>query len=327
MGEQADERSRYATLEDAGIRQFMMACDEAYPADAIDLPVASQRKLYDALCSRFSMPYPPGLSVIDDRVDGVALRVYRPDTADNPPLLIYLHGGGFVVGNLDSHASICAEIADQAGVGVIAVDYRLAPEHRFPAAFDDCWAAVAASRRLAADHRLDAARLVIAGDSAGGNLTAATCLRARDCGGPTIRGQVLIYPGLGGDMTKGSYIQHAQAPGLPAEDIHFYHESYLGPPAHPNHANKYAVPLLETDYSRLPPAFIVAAEWDPLRDDAFDYAARLKAAGGVAHVRHEPLLVHAFLRARHMSDPAAESFAAITAAARSLAYDGDLPRQ
>ena len=316
-------------LEDDGIRRFMMACDQTYPPDAIALPVERQRQLYNAMCARFSQPYPPGLSVTDGVVPGpgggIAVRIYRPDIAEDPPLLIYLHGGGFVVGDLDSHASICAEIADQAQLGVIAVDYRLAPEHRFPAAFDDCCAVVCGLHQLAMDHRLDASRLVIAGDSAGGNLTAATCMYARDCDGPSIRGQVLIYPGIGGDTTKGSYIQHAQAPGLPAEDVHYYHEAYLGPPDSPNHANKYAVPLLETDYAGLPPAFIVAAEWDPLRDDAFDYAERLEVTGVAAYVRHEPLLVHAFLRARHMSIPAGESFAAITTAVRCLAYDGRMP--
>ena len=307
----------------------MVETDAFYPPDVVGHTPDEQRALYNSLCSHFTYPHPPGLRTSDATVAGpagpVSIRIYRPDNAAVPPVLLYLHGGGFIVGNLDSHDCICAELAAAAGLAVVAVAYRLAPEHGFPAAFDDCFCVLNALDRLSEDHDFDASRLVVAGDSAGGNLTAAVCLRARDVGGPAVRGQVLIYPSLGGDMTKGSYIQHAHAPGLPAEDVHYYHEAYIGPPESPNHANKYAVPLLETSYVGLPPAFLVAAEWDPLRDDALDYAERLAAAGVSAHVRHEPLLVHAFLRARHMSKPAAESYAAITEAVRSLAYDGRLP--
>jgi acetyl esterase len=136
---------------------------------------------------------------------------------------------------------------------------------------------------------------------------------------------VLIYPGLGGDRTRGSYVEQAHAPGLTTADVQYYKSIYVGAPDDPNHRSKFAAPLNETGYAGLPPAFLVAAHWDPLRDDCVDYAARLTAAGVAAHVRHEPLLVHAFLRARHMSPAAAASFAAIAEAARSLAGSGTLP--
>jgi acetyl esterase len=241
--------------------------------------------------------------------------------------MLYLHGGGYVLGGLDSHDDICAEIADGAGVAVIAVAYRLAPEHRFPAAFEDCravrdWIVAAGS-----DHGIDPNRLVVGGDSAGGNLTAALALDARDRGGPTLAGQVLIYPGLGGDRRQGSYVEHAHAPGLTTADTEYYRSIYVGSPDDPGHASKFAHPLLETDYRGLPPAFLVAAEWDPLRDDCFVYAERLRAADVPASVRHEPLLVHAFLRARRMSRPAADSFAAVVEAVRSLAHRGVLPEE
>ena len=234
-------------------------------------------------------------------------------------ILRYLAGsvrdwsGGFVVGGLDSHDDICAELADGSGLGVIAVDYRLAPEHRFPAAFDDCWAVLEALSRDA--FGFDPGRIVVAGDSAGGNLAAGLAMRARDLGGPHLAGQVLIYPGLGGDRTRGSYLEQAHAPGLTTADVQYYKSVYVGPPDDPNHQSKFASPLNETNYAGLPPAFLVAAHWDPLRDDCVAYAARLNAAGVAAHVRHEPLLVHAFLRARHMSPAAAASFAAIVEAA------------
>ncbi len=124
---------------------------------------------------------------------------------------------------------------------------------------------------------------------------------------------MLIYPGLGGDMTRGSYLTQAQAPGLTTQDVIYYHETYGG------HDDKLASPLLETNYKGLPPAFLVACAHDPLHDDAYHYAARLKAAGVPTEVREEPDLVHAFLRARAMSRPAAESFRAIAAAIKSFA--------
>ena len=216
--------------------------------------------------------------------------------------LLYLHGGGYVVGGIASHDSICAEIASLAQVEVTAVQYRLAPEHPFPAAFDDCWAVL--------NH---IGPCIVAGDSAGGNMAAALCLKSRDVNGPKITAQVLIYPGLGGDMTKGSYITQANASGLSTKDVIFYRDAYKGSP------HKYAEPLRETNYAGLPPAFMVAAGLDPLHDDCLDYAANLKAAGVEAEVRSEPLLIHAFLRARHLSEPAANSFTAIIAAIKKYA--------
>ena len=126
-------------------------------------------------------------------------------------------------------------------------------------------------------------------------------------------------------MTRGSFVEQATAPGLTTADVQYYRSVYVGPPENPGHRSKLAYPLNETDYAGLPPAFLVAAHWDPLRDDCADYAARLTAAGVAAQVRHEPLLVHADLRARHMSPAAAASFAATTEAVRSLGYSGRLP--
>jgi acetyl esterase/lipase len=240
-------------------------------------------------------------------------------------MLLYLHGGGFVFGGLDSHDDICAEICDRARVVVVAVGYRLAPEHRFPAAFEDCLAVFEA---IADGHMalgLDPRRILMGGDSAGGNLAAALCLKLRDEGRSMPLGQILIYPGLGGARSRGSYIQHANAPGLTTADTQYYELVYIGPPDHPNHRSKFAHPLKEMDYRGLPPAFLVAAEWDPLRDDCIEYAHRLQTAGVLAQVRHEPLLVHAFLRARNTSPAAAASFTAVVEAVEALAETGSLP--
>jgi acetyl esterase len=309
-----DFENRYSSLADPGIRDFLIAGDRFYPQNAVDLSFAEQRALYNNYCAHFRKPRPQSVTIEDFEVAGVRCRAYQTNGTARPPLLLYLHGGGFVVGGLESHDDICAELCDGADVEVVAVDYRLAPEHPFPAAFDDCWNVLheLAGRRLG---------MVIAGDSAGGNLAAALCLRARDEGGPAINGQILIYPGLGGDMSSGSYIEHAHAPGLSTRDVIFYRSVYGGP------GNKYAEPLRETDYSKLPPAFLVAAGIDPLHDDSLAYASRLSHAGVPSFVRDEPHLVHAFLRARHMSKPAADSFRAITDAVFSLAYHGTLPEQ
>ncbi|HUF45374.1 MAG TPA: alpha/beta hydrolase [Aestuariivirgaceae bacterium] len=317
----------YAMLEEPGIRRFMAETERLFPADAVSFTMAEQRAFYDQLCAHFRKPRPPGVAVEDRDISGpdgpIPIRIYRPSTEPDLPVALYLHGGGYVVGGLDSHDDICAEIAAQAGLLVVAVAYRLAPEHRFPAAFDDCWAVLTAiaERELG----FDTDRIVVGGDSAGGNLAAGLALRARDIGRPRLAGQILIYPGLGGDMSRGSHVEQAHAPGLTTDDVKYYRTVYVGPPDDPGHRSKFAYPLKETSYAGLPPAFLVAAHWDPLRDDCFDYAARLNAAGVAAQVRHEPLLVHAFLRARHMSKAAAASFAAIVEAARSLAWSGRLP--
>lgn len=317
----------YSMLEEPGIRRFMAESDSLFPPAAVTFTMAEQRAFYDRLCAHFRKPRPPGVTAEDRDVKGpggpIPIRIYRPSPEPGLPVVLYLHGGGKVVGGLDSHDDICAELADQAGLIVIAVDYRLAPEHRFPAAFEDCWAVLAALAE--GDLGVGADRIVVAGDSAGGNLAAGLALRARDLGRPRLSGQILIYPGLGGDMSRGSYVEQANAPGLGTADVRYYKSIYVGPPDDPNHASKFAFPLNETNYSGLPPAFLVAAHFDPLRDDCIDYAARLTSAGVAAHVRHEPLLVHAFLRARHMSPAAAASFAAITKAARSLGRSGRLP--
>ena len=307
-----NETKKYEEIEDSGIRAFLQAGDAFYPADAIHFTVAEQRAFYDRYCAHFRKARPATVSTEDFRVGEVSCRRYRKHGSSDAPAMLYLHGGGFVVGSLESHDDICAEICDGAAIDVVAVHYRLAPEHPFPAAFEDGWAVLThlAERQ---------SRLIVGGDSAGGNLAAALALRARDEGKPKLSGQVLIYPGLGGDTARGSYVSQAQAPGLSTADVRYYRDIYRGG------GSKFAEPLRETDFSGLPPAFLVAAGHVPLHDDCFCYAERLRAAGVPAEVRDEPLLVHAFLRARHMSEPARAAFAAIVAAADSLAHSGHLP--
>ncbi len=303
-------------LKDPGIREFITETERFYPPDAVNLTIAEQRACYDAMCAHFLKPYPAGISAKDLEVSGVPVRHYTPEAALPGALIVYAHGGGFVVGGLESHDDVCAEIAAFAGCELVAVDYRLAPEHVFPAALEDCWSVYAW-----AAERAD--RIVLAGDSAGAQLSAAVAMKARDEALGHVDGQVLIYGAYGCEPEGGSYETMADAPGLTTEDVKFYGDIYFGKRPNPNWDNKFARPLLETNFSSLPPAFIVAAELDPLLDDSLRYAEVLQQAGVAVHLRTEPDLIHGYLRARHMSEPAGTSFAAICQAVRGFCHGGD----
>ncbi|WP_392893494.1 alpha/beta hydrolase [Pseudomonas migulae] len=264
--------------------------------NSTDSSLAGLRQAYSEMCRAFTPPRPAGLYVLDFELAGVPVRSYQPQRSspsDGDPCVMYLHGGGWVVGDLDSHDFICAELAATLGVLVIAVDYRLAPEHPFPAGFDDCLGVWRALRN--GPFRLDPARTLVAGDSAGGNLAAALCLALRDAGEPLPAAQVLIYPGLGGDHRLPSRSECVDAPLLSSSDVDCYHALYLRgsqqPPA-------YAMPLLAQDLSGLPPALITVAQFDPLRDDGVQYAERLNAAGVAATLYYGEGLVHGCLRGR-----------------------------
>jgi len=292
--------------EEPGILEFLKTCDSFYPPDAVDAPIEQQRVWYDALCARFDRPLPEGLTFQDEMLF-VPIRRYRPAVIRTETVLLYLHGGGFVVGSLQSHHAICAEIADFAGAELVSADYRLAPEHVWPAQSDDCFAVL---KQLLGQGK----KAVIIGDSAGGNLAAGLALRARDEGLSGVVGQVLIYPALGGDLVSGSYEEMAHAPGLTTADVAYYRAILKAPSDEP-----VAYPLLVSDLSGLPPAYITVAHFDPLRDDGRNYAERLRRAGVEAIFREEPQMVHAWLRARHMSAGAREGFQALCEAVRRLA--------
>ncbi|ESR26962.1 alpha/beta hydrolase [Lutibaculum baratangense] len=290
------------------ILAFQEKVDAFYPPDAVSAPVARQRQWYDALCRAFDVERPEGLSVADGvPAGGVAVRRYVPGAIRAPARVLYLHGGGFVVGSLDSHDGVCAELAAATGLEVVACDYRLAPEHKAPAAFKD---AATVFRSLLEEGR----PVVVAGDSAGGNLAAGLALLARDEGLRGVVGQVLIYPGLGGDLARGSYVEMAEAPGLTTADVAYYRDVYAA-----QADDIYAYPLRARDLSGLPPAFVCTAHFDPLRDDARLYAARLAEAGIGVTFREDPQMVHGWLRARHTSPGARAGFAAICQALARLA--------
>ncbi|MGD9865411.1 MAG: alpha/beta hydrolase [Pseudodonghicola sp.] len=299
----------YDSLLDAEVWAFIGKTLESYPEDAADRPIVDQRHIYDTMCGVFYQGRPVGVGVEDRSADGVPVRIYS--AGDPSRTVLYFHGGGFVVGGLDSHDDVCAEICAGTGYRVISVDYRLAPEHKHPAAFDDAWTATQWAARRFGDP------IVLAGDSAGGNLAAAVAHHARSRG-PQILGQVLIYPGLGGDGSAPSYRQHAHAPLLSAAEMDFYETVRLaaGQPR-PLDDPTYA-PLQDSDFTRLPPTVIVTADCDPLRDDAGLYADRLRAAGVRVHWINEPGLVHGYLRARRMAARARDSFERIEVAIEAL---------
>ncbi|MDF3200130.1 alpha/beta hydrolase [Pseudomonas sp. 1912-s] len=269
---------------------------ESFTSD--DTSLAGLRRGYERMCQAFTPARPGGLQVSDVSLGGVGVRSYQPVTPTPDggwPCILYMHGGGWVVGGLDSHDFICCELADALQVLVIAIDYRLAPEHPFPAAFDDCRAVWRAIQAGEAPCHINLQRLVVAGDSAGGNLAAAVCLGLRDDHQPQPLAQILIYPGLGGPADLPSRRDCVDAPLLSAADTECYLALYLRGPGKPS---PYAMPLLAADFSGLPQALIAVAQFDPLRDDGMLYAERLQAAGVAALLYPGKGLVHGCLRAR-----------------------------
>ncbi len=305
--------------DDAQVRAYMDRTNAFYPSDAYTFTIAENRAWYDKYAAEMRAPLPAEVTTADFSIPAtgpqrqIPSRRYQHATqAHAGTVLLYLHGGGFILGGLESHADACAGICAATGVDVVAVAYRLAPEHVHPAQGDDAQAAFLHLVR-------GGQRVIVGGDSAGGNLAAALCLRQKTAGGPMPAGQLLIYPGLGGDHTKGSYISNANAPMLSAKEGAFYFAIRTGGLKREEVSDPDLMPLLAGDFSGLPPAFVVTADIDPLRDDGAQYVQRLQAAGVPAVYRNEPQLVHGYLRARHMSTRAAQSFAAICQAVQQLA--------
>jgi acetyl esterase/lipase len=269
---------------------------------------------------------PPGVETTDRLVPGPAgdipVRVYvsTAGQAAGRPLVLYIHGGGFVFGNRDMGDWVCGTVAARVGAVVVSVEYRLAPSHIFPAAVEDCYAALT----WAADHAAELGAtgpIGVMGESAGGNLSAVTCLIAQERGGPAIRHQALIYPAT--DMTRATPAM--TAPFLSGAEIARYKRLYLGPEGDP--ANPWASPLLAPGHSGLPPALIQVAEHDPLREDGVRYAAVLRAAGVPVRFTEYVGMPHGFVnfpglsRAAHqaMAEICAEQTAAFALPSQSVA--------
>ncbi|MGH2478841.1 MAG: alpha/beta hydrolase [Ktedonobacteraceae bacterium] len=222
----------------------------------------------------------------------IPVRIYTPEWSGPFPILVYFHGGGWVICTLDTHDGQCRSLANGAGCIVVSVDYRLAPEHKFPAAPEDCYAATSWVAEHAAELGGDASRLAIGGDSAGGNLTAVVAQMARAHNGPRLVFQLMIYPATDFTAQTTSKTENAEGYFLTLDDIHWFEGHYLRNAA--DRLDPLASPLLAKDLSDLPPALILTAEYDPLRDEGELYGQRLQAAGVPTIVRRYDGLIHGF---------------------------------
>lgn len=223
----------------------------------------------------------------------IPARLYRPQGQVPLPLLVYFHGGGFVLGDIDSHDNLCRALANALPALVLSVDYRLAPENKYPAAADDAYSATCWAAENARELGADSARLLIGGDSAGGNLAAVTCLRARDQRGPAIAHQLLLYPVCDNDLTRNSYQRIGTGYFLDAEMMGWFWKQYLNSPAEAK--QPFACPLKADTLEGLPSATVVTGEFDPLCDEGEAYAARLAEAGVSTRHLHVPGAIHGFL--------------------------------
>jgi acetyl esterase len=247
--------------------------------------LAARRKLTTA-------PVAPVHSIEDRSIGGVPARIYRPSAQRPLPTLVYFHGGGWVLGDVDLYDGTVRDLANASGCLVVSVDYRLAPEHKFPAAVDDAYAATAWVAENAAEIGADPARLAVGGDSAGGNLAAAVTLMARERGGPKLAFQLLIYPVTDQSFDTPSYLENAQGFGLTRKQMMWFSDHYLRSPA--DAESPLASPLRAESLRGLPPALVVTAGYDPLCDEAERYAERLAADAVDVRVERYPGLIHGF---------------------------------
>jgi acetyl esterase len=245
----------------------------------------------------------------------IPVRIYRPSDDDRLPALVYFHGGGWVLGNLDSHDATCRLLTNGAQCVVISVDYRLAPEHKFPAAADDAYAATTWVAENAAPLGIDPRRIAVGGDSAGGNLAAAVTLMAKEQGEPSIAYQVLIYPVTNHSFDTTSYETNAEGYMLTRRSMIWFWNHYLAEPA--DGQNAYASPLQADDLGGLPPALVITAEFDPLRDEGAAYAERLKQAGVPVKYTDYPGMIHGFFGMSLMLDTAKQAVSDVCGEVRS----------
>jgi acetyl esterase/lipase len=265
---------------------------------------------------QFAVAPQPTAQVEDRTVPGpdgdIPIRVYRPDVGGSLPILVWYHGGGWVIGSIETHDTTCRALANLTPCIVVSVEYRLAPEARFPAAPEDCYAATRWVAEHGAELGGDPSRLAVGGDSAGGNLAAAIALMARDRGGPSIAFQLLVYPVTDYNFETSSYREMAEGYGLTRDTMQYFWELYLADPAAANPLTS----VLQADLAGLPPALVITAEYDPLRDEGDAYAAKLQAAGvQVEHVSY-PGQIHGFFAVGTMMQAGDR---AVASAARSMA--------
>ena len=287
------------------------------PAGMFGTSIEEQRKAWTFYSNNLNQPPPNTMKVWEEIVPGegfdVPVRIYRPAGAPaaGAPGVVYIHGGGFMKGDLDSSDSVAWGFAEQASAIVISVDYRLTPEHPYPAAFNDCWNSLKWVHEHSSRLGIDPARIGLAGDSAGGNLSAAVCLKARDIGGPAIACAAIVYPGTGLDQDYPSYQEFAEGTGLTTAGTKGYRDMYL--PGMQDTDDPYARPIMAKDFSGLPPFWVHSAQIDPIRDDGREFAAKLAQAGVHVTYREAEGMIHGFMRARFFGETARQEYDLICA--------------
>ncbi|HYW02919.1 MAG TPA: alpha/beta hydrolase [Gammaproteobacteria bacterium] len=272
------------------------AAEDGVP-DVADLSPEEARAFYREFAGATDAPV-ADVEIEDRRIPGpegeIPVRVYRPREAGLRPLLLFYHGGGWVIGGLDEYHGVVSNLAAQSGCVTVSVDYRLAPEHRFPAAVEDSYAALEWAAAHAGELGADPARIALAGDSAGGNLTAVMALLARDRNGPTLSFQAMIYPATAaGSSQYDSYRKYGEGYILTARGMDYFWKHYMGEGA--EITDYRAAPLLAEDLGGLPAALVMVAGFDPLHDEGLEYAQRLTEAGTHVMVTDYPTLSHGFI--------------------------------
>lgn len=296
------------------VAAILQAMAEAGRPSLHELSPTDARAGYQVMHADLSKVDLPHVADID--AAGIPLRLYRPaEMGETLPVIVFYHGGGWVIGDLDTHDAPCRMLAEATGFAVVAVDYRLAPEHVFPAAVDDAYAALNWVVENAASLGVNPEKIAVAGDSAGGNLAAVMCLKSRDENGPAIRHQFLIYPVTDAAMDTESYVANGEGYMLSRDTMTWFFGHYK---TSADDDNPTLSPLRADSLQDLPPATIITAEYDPLRDEGEAYGEKLRAAGNDTLLEQFPGQVHGFFT---MTDIMPEAADAVALGAKRLKAD------
>jgi len=289
---------------DPALEAMLKQMAEAEAPALSEMSPVEAREMYRAM--QQTLPTCELHSVADDMANNVPVRVYRPSAAGGLPCLVFFHGGGWVIGDLDTHDSVCRQLAARVQCVIVSVDYRLAPEHPFPAPLDDCYQALRWVVDNADKLNIDPTRVAVGGDSAGGNLSAAVSLKSKMEGGPSLSYQLLIYPVTDTAMDTPSYEENKEGYMLTRDSMVWFWNQYLGT-GEENRRNPLAAPLRADDHSGLPPACVITAEFDPLRDEGERLGEKLAAAGVETTIERFDGMIHGFFGMTHLVEGAREA--------------------